>query len=221
MNTTAKEMKYIAKVYEYVRYSDDPENIKRVQYYKVDNVSMFFHNKNKVQYIVFIGSNEFKDWLYNFWFSFSETPYKSKNTNKDIKVHKGFYKLYLKVRDEILKRMNKCKTEKIVVVGHSMGGALATLCALDLQYNLPDKDIGSFTTGSPKVGNSAFVSSFNRRISDTVRCTNGNDLVPSLPPFSFGFHHVGKHVLIGKPRWHAMSIKDHLTPNYIKYIKEL
>ena len=221
MKTTTKDMKYIARVYSKVRYSNDPYKIRGIQFYEVDNVSLFFHNKNKIQYIVFIGSNDYKDWLYNFQFNFSETPYKSKNTNKEIKVHSGFYRLYLKVRNEILNRMNKVKTENIVVVAHSMGGAVATLCALDLQYNLPDKEIGSFTSGSPKVGNSAFVSSFNRRIGDTVRCTNGNDMVPSLPPFSFGFHHVGKHVLIGKPRWHSLSIRDHLTPNYIKNIEEL
>ncbi len=46
----------------------------------------------------------------------------------------------------------------------SMGGALATLCALDLRLSLGAPDVRLFTFGSPRVGNAIFAQWFERMI---------------------------------------------------------
>lgn len=46
----------------------------------------------------------------------------------------------------------------------SLGGALATLCALDLKLNQGAHDVRLYTYGSPRVGNSVFAEWFESQI---------------------------------------------------------
>lgn len=47
------------------------------------------------------------------------------------------------------------------IIGHSMGAAMATLCALDLRFTLqPQSDVRVYTFGSPRVGNDVFATFF-------------------------------------------------------------
>lgn len=63
--------------------------------------------------------------------------------------------------------------------GHSLGGALATLAILD--FKLTNVASGSaYTFGSPRVGNPAFASGYNRYIPTTYRMTNHHDIVPHV-----------------------------------------
>ena len=45
-----------------------------------------------------------------------------------------------------------------------MGGALATLCALDMKLNLGATDVRLYTFGSPRVGNAIFAQWFEEQI---------------------------------------------------------
>ena len=57
----------------------------------------------------------------------------------DCTVHKGFYKSYLAVADDVyehvLSLLNTYSDATLEITGHSLGGALAILCALDLVEN--------------------------------------------------------------------------------------
>ncbi|WP_189597209.1 lipase family protein [Paenibacillus elgii] len=84
------------------------------------------------------------------------------------------------------------------MAGHSIGGSLVTLCALDLVYHTPFKQPVVYTFGAPKVGNPDFVRRFNRRMKHSTHIANRYDLVPLLPP-SFDktvYRHVRYHYLI-------------------------
>src|SRR5712692_529974 len=70
----------------------------------------------------------------------------------------------------------------LTVCGHSLGGALATLQALDAAANSTFKNPTAYTYASPRVGNSAFVKTYDRIVPNTFRIANGVDLVPKLPP---------------------------------------
>lgn len=85
------------------------------------------------------------------------------------------------------------------VCGHSLGGALATLLVLDLAATAADKantqyarfaDPSAYAFASPRVGDSAFVKTFNRVVPDSVRIVNRLDIVPHLPPVFAGYQHV-------------------------------
>jgi pimeloyl-ACP methyl ester carboxylesterase len=71
----------------------------------------------------------------------------------------------------------------LTICGHSLGGALATLLALDVAANssAPFNNPTVYTYASPKTGNPQFVSTYNHIVPDTVRIANRLDLVPKLP----------------------------------------
>lgn len=48
----------------------------------------------------------------------------------------------------------------LYIVGHSMGAAMATVCAVSLRYLLGIEDIRVYTYGSPRVGNDVFAQFF-------------------------------------------------------------
>lgn len=66
--------------------------------------------------------------------------------------------------------------------GHSLGGALATLAALDLaQGALPLGRIGLYTLGAPRVGNPDLASLADALLPEAFRLVNGQDVVTRMP----------------------------------------
>jgi pimeloyl-ACP methyl ester carboxylesterase len=70
----------------------------------------------------------------------------------------------------------------MTVCGHSLGGALATLLALDLAANTVFSHPVVYTYGSPRTGDALFVSTFNQVVTNSYRIENRLDIVPKLPP---------------------------------------
>uniref|UniRef100_A0A453HWN1 Fungal lipase-type domain-containing protein n=1 Tax=Aegilops tauschii subsp. strangulata TaxID=200361 RepID=A0A453HWN1_AEGTS len=126
-------------------------------------------------------------------------------------VHHGFYSAYYNttLRHEILKSVQWAwKTYgrlPINVVGHSMGGALASFCALDLSVKWGSHKVQLITFGQPRVGNPAFAEYFNEQVPRTIRVTHENDIVPHLPPYFYylgewTYHHFAREVFgFGRP----------------------
>ena len=171
--------------------------------------------------ICFYGTNsqQCKDIRNDFYFHKKVVPYNG--VNPKIKVHAGFLKSYKSVRDYMHNTINSHPYKKVTVFGHSLGGAISTLCAVDIQYNFPDKEIECYTWGSLRVGNSAFTKSYNGRVPNTYRCVCGNDIVTKLPPFWIFFKHVDKLIVVGKKHWwKPISIKDHAWEWYDAEMKE-
>jgi len=124
-------------------------------------------------YITFRGSDGTADWIDNF--RFCKTPVNAIKENKKvvpyegisekIKVHSGFVKQYKSVRKDILDNVRvkrRAGFKKFIITGHSLGGALATICSLDIQYNIPDIEVVCLPFASPKVGNKHWKKSFNK-----------------------------------------------------------
>lgn len=89
---------------------------------------------------------------------------------------------------------NGDETLAVKVTGHSMGGALATLCALDIAYNFQPKfkSISMYSLASPRVADAladekdrgsaaTFVSKYQQYVQDSYRIVNTLDGVPNLP----------------------------------------
>src|SRR5580698_244020 len=72
-------------------------------------------------------------------------------------------------------------TTSLTVCGHSLGGALATLVALDVAANTIFKNPTVYTYASPRTGDSAFTAYYDHMVPNTIRVANRMDLVPKLP----------------------------------------
>jgi hypothetical protein len=71
----------------------------------------------------------------------------------------------------------------LTICGHSLGGALATLLALDVAANTaaPFNNPMVYTYASPRTGDTSFVNMYNHLAPNTSRIANRVDLVPKLP----------------------------------------
>lgn len=178
------------------------------------DVQYYLRKHNDELLVTFRGSDSYTDWITNFLFYKQTIPYG--NISSKIRVHAGFLKAYKAsdVRNRILGSIPET-VNYIRVTGHSLGAALATLCAVDIQYNFPNKNIEVILFGSPRIGNKAFKLSYNKRLPKTVRVENGNDLVTKIPFPWMGYRHVGAELHIGRPRFIGVgSVHDHAPVQY-------
>mmetsp|Transcript_5501 Transcript_5501/g.14367 ORF Transcript_5501/g.14367 Transcript_5501/m.14367 type:complete len:650 (+) Transcript_5501:3-1952(+) len=112
-------------------------------------------------------------------------------------VHYGFIRAYSTIRHTLVRLLHKLiddKPYRIVLTGHSLGGALTTVAGLDLSREFPDREMAVYSYGSPKVGNERFAELYNKTVPNTYRVVNGADLCPRMPRGPY--RHVGKAVLI-------------------------
>jgi predicted lipase len=102
------------------------------------------------------------------------------------RVHTGFLKAYRSIRDEIHDelRINDrfMNFDLILITGHSLGGSLATLAALDISHQYPDAELIMYNFGSPRVGNSRFAYHFDKRIINYWRVVHQGDVITQSPP---------------------------------------
>ncbi|WP_373233241.1 lipase family protein [Cohnella sp.] len=98
------------------------------------------------------------------------------------RTHRGFTCIYLSTREELIEQLSKLSTAKrLMVAGHSLGGALATLAALDIAENTEFKRPVVYTYGSARTGNPEFADRFDRVVKNSFRIVNVHDIIPTLP----------------------------------------
>jgi predicted lipase len=73
-------------------------------------------------------------------------------------VHQGFNDAYAEMSSQVISGMNKYlvkySTASILVTGHSLGAALATLAAIDIKSQVKTQNkLFFYSFGSPRVGN--------------------------------------------------------------------
>ncbi|CAM8908476.1 unnamed protein product [Rhodiola kirilowii] len=148
--------------------------------------------------IAFRGTQErsIQNWIEDLYWKQLEISYPGM---PDAMVHHGFYTAYhnTTIRPGVLTAIEEAKAFygdiKIIVTGHSMGGAMAAFCALDLVVNLKAKDVQVMTFGQPRIGNEVFASYYKQALPNTIRVVNDHDLVPHLPPYYSIFPHKTYH----------------------------
>lgn len=86
---------------------------------------------------------------------------------------------------------NKYPAAKTLIAGHSLGGAIASLTAVDYT-KLGNKVDYFFTYGAPRVGTPEFSAWFIEFVNPNEhwRVTHYKDMVVHTPPSSFGYLHV-------------------------------
>ncbi|EOY28054.1 Alpha/beta-Hydrolases superfamily protein, putative [Theobroma cacao] len=157
--------------------------------------------------------------------------------NGDPKVHHGWHSIYTakdsksvynqaSAREQVLSEVRRLvdlyqdEEISITLTGHSLGGAVATLNAVDIIANgynksttKPDKEylVTAFVFASPRVGDSGFKKVFSGlKNLHVLRIKNELDMVPSLPiPLPLlHYTHVGEKLLIDSHK--SPYMKSHL-----------
>ena len=111
------------------------------------------------------------------------------------KVHRGFKS---EVDDlwPMLETALMSNDQPLWFCGHSLGGAMATICAgrcfLSHIESIPEQ---LYTYGSPRVGNKRYI---NYVKLDHYRYVNNNDIVTRVPPGLLGYRHCGSEVYINR-----------------------
>jgi triacylglycerol lipase len=155
------------------------------------------------------------------------------------RVHRGFKREV----DDLWPRLEQAlvnNTRPVWFVGHSLGGAMAAICAGRCKIShIRSNPRALFTFGSPRIGNRRYVNYVNL---EAYRWVNNNDIVPRLPPAWLGYCHKGQEVYLNaygkirrmsvwqriKDRWRGLvhglrtgefdPITDHRINRYIDYI---
>lgn len=157
------------------------------------------------------------------------------------RVHSGFKQ---EVDDlwPFLEQVLKDNDLPLWCAGHSLGGAMATICAGRCKVSrICAEPEGLFTYGSPRVGDRAYVEHY-RLVH--YRWVNNNDIVTRVPPTWLGYRHGGREMyidsegrvravrgwrravdrlwgfLMGLGRLNIDHFSDHSIERYIGYIHE-
>ena len=132
--------------------------------------------------VLFRGTQYLADWLTNFNITVSSSA-------SGEPVHDGFNQSFKSMKPQIEAFMaiaKKNQVHTIHCVGHSLGGALATVCAdwLNSTYNWKPY---VYTFGSPRVGLHTFASTYTKNIGAEriFRAYHKTDIVPCIPTWPF------------------------------------
>jgi hypothetical protein len=161
--------------------------------------------QSDIEYIIvsFRGTNDVQNWVTNLDFFTTEYPLCSEG-DSNCRVHSGFYAAEQSVIGEIFDEVDKLRSKypnwKILCTGHSLGAALATLAALDLQNHFKDSHVELFNYGSPRLFNLNAANYASSGVLKTIyRRTHYKDIVPHTPPHATGFQHIAGEVYENGP----------------------
>lgn len=117
------------------------------------------------------------------------------------KIHRGFAQQYASLAPAITKQVQSFaefaedEMRSVLFIGHSLGGALATIGAALTKKEFPHLYVECVSFGCPRVGNKAFAEFFNANVDRHQRYVNGNDIITRVPRINYT--HVGNECRIG------------------------
>lgn len=129
---------------------------------------------------------------------------------QEVQVHSGFLSAYDSVRTRIISLIKLAIGYiddlaeppfkwHVYVTGHSLGGALATLLALELSSSQLAMhgavSVTMYNFGSPRVGNKKFAEYYNEKVKDSWRVVNHRDIIPTVPRL-MGYCHVAQPIYL-------------------------
>ena len=97
------------------------------------------------------------------------------------KAHEGFYQAYRAMRNFVLRYLDQFHVgQRIIICGHSLGGAIALLLAESLRRTPnANYNVLLYTYGAPRAADSEFTAGASTLVHH--RIVNHNDPVPSVP----------------------------------------
>jgi hypothetical protein len=136
-------------------------------------------------------------------------------------IHGGFDYAWSEISNDVLSSLQEAVQDnpgfRVISIGHSLGGAIATIAAAKLRAL--DYDVDLYSYGAPRIGNDILSDFITNQEGSIYRVTHNQDPVPLLPLAEgeiFGGQYKYRHVspeywLTGKPddpvHWPVEDIK--------------
>lgn len=159
-----------------------------------------FDSKQQFIILALAGTEDARDWISDLRLGCA-SPFNAQVVGKlkkypEARVHNGFWDAWSSLKDLALEKLEKLakdhKIRDVLVLGHSMGGAIATLAGLDLKSSHGfNASVMSFE--APRCGDVQFVSATIAEDLPIWRITTHRDPVVHLPRFCMDCG--------GWPRW--------------------
>ncbi len=146
-----------------------------------DHTQAFIAQSDSAFLVAFRGTESIGDWLQNIDIVRTKRSYGS--------IHGGFAEAYDLVGQSIAASLSAAADagKKLWLTGHSLGGALATICALELHGRIDFAGIHTF--GQPRLADRSTQGVISRHFANKFfRFVNDDDLITRIPP---NFRHVG------------------------------
>ena len=157
----------LARMSESAYLDDDKVNqeFKRNGFDSVLKVDSPFHTQvayvgssEDVAVVVFRGTDDTVDWFVNANMYLHELPAGE--------IHTGFSGAYGMLQSKIIAELDRLKPKHIWITGHSLGGAMALTCAVDMVAYQNREIDGVITFGQPKIGTQRLASYLQDKIGD-------------------------------------------------------
>ena len=123
-------------------------------------------------------------------------------------VHAGFQGEINKVWDDLISTILDIQDRNIYITGHSLGGAMATICAKRFQEQKIEPQ-SLYTYGSPRVGDKRWVKTLQV---PHYRRQNNNDVLCKVPLWLMGYRHHGMNIYIG---YNGMIVKMNMWRRFL------
>ncbi|KAF8517176.1 alpha/beta-hydrolase, partial [Hysterangium stoloniferum] len=122
-------------------------------------------------------------------------PFKSHgvDTPSGTLVHSGFLIAWNSIVNDVVfsleQQLDRHPSYSLVITGHSMGGALASLAAMSIRANYPFLNTTLYTYGQPRTGNDAYSLWVNSELGEhSFRVVHTNDGVPTVTDRTYRHH---------------------------------
>lgn len=153
-----------------------------VEAWEIKNIEFYLGYKGNTGYIIFRGTDEWKDWAQNL-----ET--KSIDITNG-QMHLGFYEDHTRIQKACFKFIRQW--DKIIITGHSKGADQAEILHYFAKLNFPDKDIQCIAVAPAK----CMSKHYKDDMKNIYTIINGEDYICKIPFWKF--RHMGKVIRIGK-----------------------
>jgi hypothetical protein len=160
-------------------------------------------NGEKVAVISFRGTSNAGEWL-------TDANFRNKNVNiggQNLNVHTGFYNVFEDMKDQTLNSAKNLMAggdvKRIIVTGHSLGGAVASIMAPYIKSNFKDVELKLITFEAPMAFDKESANNVEKTIGseNITRIADKNDFVTKVGHGIYTGGHVGE----GRDEWNIMK----------------
>ncbi|ORZ30584.1 Alpha/Beta hydrolase protein [Catenaria anguillulae PL171] len=171
---------------------------------------------NREIVVSFRGTSNEQNEADNMDLSLTPWPFAAPSNARSMQVHRGFTRVYGAVRDQTLAAVRDLTRanpgHRVVFTGHSLGGALATMAAVDVVASsiLQARQMGLVTFGAPRVGDRAFAQfTSGAGFRCIERVVNANDFIAHIPARAAGYQHIsGERYILGDRMFPCLGADD-------------